>query len=155
MLLLRPQPQAGGQPCGWLVVSGAGCGQPHPEDCLCDLKVPAAPVAPARNVQAAIVEIAMAWGTESIPVCDQLHAGRSYATVARETGLTPDVVRHRARRMGLASKRAGGGGNLYTPEQYGAVLARRGEGLSYTAVASATGVPRNAVIGICRRRRLA
>lgn len=101
------------------------------------------------------MEIAMAWGTESLSAADQLQAGRSYATVARETGLTPDVVRHRARRMGLAPKRAGGGGNLYTAEQYRAVLARRGEGHSYTAIAHATGVPRNAVIGICRRRRLA
>lgn len=133
-----------------------GCGhRGHDEDCLCDLVMPEGPAAPARFPAAAVVEIAEAWGTEDVSPADLLRAGRSFADVARATGLDEPRVLRLAGVIGVQSKRAKGGGYKYDREQYGAVLRLRSEGVSYSAIAAATGVPRNAVIGICRRRTAA
>lgn len=132
----------------------------HPADCLCDIDLSAHPVtlaAPARNVAAAIVEIATAWGTEGVCAPDLLTAGAtSYRDVARRTGVTA----YAARKLGAeleaesdaARNLASGGGFKYDGATYERILALRAEGKSYTAIARDVGVNRNAVIGVCRRR---
>jgi hypothetical protein len=86
-----------------------------------------------------------------------LRAGvASWGEAARITGLSADTCRCFATRMGFSSeaaeKRKAGGGDKYSAEQYEAVLLLRGEGKSYGEISKVTAVPRNAVIGICRRR---
>ncbi len=85
-------------------------------------------------------------------MADHLQAGEAFADIARATGTTPSAVRWRGRRLGIESKRAGGGGNLYDGATYERILRLKAAGLSYAEVARATGVNRNACIGVVRRR---
>lgn len=130
-----------------------GCGRRgHDEDCLCDLRPSATPAPPARNPALALVEIDEDWGTGGVTLADRLLAGRSYASVARLTGLTESDVRHRAQRLGVQSKRAQGGGLKLSAETYKVILDMHRKGATYMAIAAAVGEKRSTVYGVVRRR---